>query len=152
VHDKIGDGFDCHEANEGSSELNEEVNTFLKLIEDARQPLYPLCEEFSKLSIVIVMYHLKCLYEVTDRAFDAFVKLFKRALPKDSTLPNSFEKIQNIIKQFGLGYQKIDACPNDCILFWKDKAELNMCPECDALRCNMIDDGAIMKLASSDPV
>jgi len=56
-------------------------------------PLYPSCEEFRKLSFVIEMYHLKCLYGVTNRAFDAFVKLIKRALPKDSTLPNSFKKM-----------------------------------------------------------
>ena len=107
MHDKIGDGFDCHEANEGSSELNEEVNTFLKLIEDARQPLYPLCEEFSKLSIVIVMYHLKCLYRVNDMAFDAFVKLLKEFFLKIQH--HQFKKMQSIIKQFGLGYQTIES-------------------------------------------
>jgi len=41
---------------------------------------------------------------------------------------------------------------NDCILFWKGKAELNRCPECNALRYKMIDNGAIMKLASGDPI
>ena len=89
---------------------------------------------------------------MNDRAFDAFVKLFNRACPKKSTLPDSFKKMQSIIKQFGLGYQKIDTFPNDCVLFWKDKAKLNTSPECDALRYKKVDNGAIMKLTSGDPV
>jgi len=117
MHDMIGDAFDCHESNNASSGHNKEAMTFFKLIEEAGQPLYPGCEEFSKLSFVMEMYHLKCLYGMTGRAFDAFVKLFKRALPKDLTLPDSFKKMQSIIKQFGLGYQKIDTFPNDCVLF-----------------------------------
>jgi len=98
MHDMIGDVFDCHGSNEGSSGLNEEVKTFFKLIEEAGQPLYLDCEELSELSFVIEMYHLKWLYRVTDRAFDAFVKLFERALPKDLTLLDSFNKMRSIIK------------------------------------------------------
>ena len=51
--------FCYHESNEGSLGLNEEAKTFFRLIEDAGQPLYPGCEEFSKLSFGIEMYHLK---------------------------------------------------------------------------------------------
>ena len=98
------------------------------------------------------MYHLKCLYSVTDRAFDAFVKLFKKALSKDSTLPNSFKKMQSVIKQFALGYQKIDAYPNDYVLFCKDKAELKRCPQCDGTRYKTTDDGTTMKLAFGNPL
>jgi len=60
MHDMIGDDFDGHESNERSSGINEEAKTFFKLIEDAGQPLYPGCEEFTKLSFIVEMYHLKC--------------------------------------------------------------------------------------------
>ena len=56
------------------------------------------------------------MYNVGDKAFDAFTKLFRRALPKDSVLPNSFKQMQSIIKQFDLGYKNTDVCPNDCVL------------------------------------
>ena len=92
MHDMRGDAFDCHESNEGSSRLNEEAQIFFKLIEDTSQPLYRGCEEFSKLAFFIEMYRLKCLYAVTDRAFDAFVKLFNGALTEDSTLPDFLRK------------------------------------------------------------
>ena len=122
MHAMIDEAFERHEPGNSSSGPNEEAKAFLKLIEDAGQPLYLGCEEFSKLSFIVEMYNLKCLYGVSDRAFDAFVKLFKRALSRDSTLPDSVKKMQTNIKQFDLGYEKIDACANDCVLFWKDKA------------------------------
>jgi len=81
---------------------------FFKLIEHACQPLYLGYEEFSNLLFVIELYHLKCLCGVTDRVLDGFIKLFRRALPKVSTLASSFNKMQSIIKQFGLRYQKIN--------------------------------------------
>jgi len=61
---------------------------------------------------------------VSDTTFDAFIMLFRRALPKDSTLPDSVKTIQTIIKQFDLGSKKIDKCANDYVLFGKTKPNL----------------------------
>ena len=98
------------------------------------------------------MYHLKCLYRVSDRPFDAFIKLFKRAPPQDSTLLNSFKKMQAIIKQFDLGSEKIDICANDSVLFWKDKLKHSKCPECNASRYKTADDRKAMQLASCQQI
>ncbi|XP_056689684.1 uncharacterized protein [Spinacia oleracea] len=149
----VEDAFEFREPSSSTTpSMNDEEKTFFELIDDAKQPLYPGCEEFSKLSFIVEMYHLKCLYEVSNVGFDAFVKLFKRALPKDSTLPNSFNQIQTIIKKLGLDYKKIDVCPNDCVLFWKEKIVLDKCLVCDELRWKTTDDGSIIKLASGQKV
>ena len=86
----INAAFQHYKPTNSSSGPSREAKAFLKLIEDARQSLYPGCKEFIKLSFIVKMYHLKCLYRVRDKALDAFVKIFKRALPKDSALANSF--------------------------------------------------------------
>ncbi|XP_010327667.1 uncharacterized protein [Solanum lycopersicum] len=47
-------------------------------------------------------------------------------------VPDSFYKAKKVIKDLGLHYEKIHACPNDCILFWNDNAKLPrifMCSE-----------------------
>ena len=38
-------------------------------------------------------------------------------LPTDDKLPNEHYKAKKIVRDLGLGYEKIHACPNDCILF-----------------------------------
>lgn len=39
-------------------------------------------------------------------------------LPKESTLPNCYYDAKKTVKDLGLSYEKIDACVNDCMLFW----------------------------------
>jgi len=59
MHDMIDDAFACWESINDSLGPNEETKKNFKLIEDARQPLYPGYEEFSKLSFIVDMYHLQ---------------------------------------------------------------------------------------------
>ena len=51
-------------------------------------------------------------------------------------LPSDAKKI---IKDLGLGYEKIHACPNDCMLFWKENANLDACPHCEESRWKTLD-------------
>ena len=37
---------------------------------------------------------------------------------------------QKTMRVFGLDYERIHACKNDCILFQKEYANMNKCPTC----------------------
>lgn len=39
---------------------NVELNNILKLMRDINQPLYLGCQEFSTLSIIVLLYHISC--------------------------------------------------------------------------------------------
>ena len=39
-----------------------------------------------------------------------------------------------MISDLGLDYKKIHACPNDCMLFWKDHKNDDFCNICKASR------------------
>ncbi|KAI5351537.1 hypothetical protein L3X38_004428 [Prunus dulcis] len=41
-------------------------------------------------------------------------------LPKGNTLPSSMYEAKKILSALGVSYEKIHACPNDCILYKKD--------------------------------
>ena len=47
-----------------------------------------------------------------------------------------------MIGELGLGYNKIDACPNDCMLYWKEAAKESACSVCGTSRWKANDDGA----------
>ena len=55
-------------------------------------------------------------------------------LPDGNTLPDSLHSTKKLLKTFDLGYEKIDACINDCCLFWKEREHLEACSKCDASR------------------
>ena len=38
-------------------------------------------------------------------------------LPSNAKLPNDCYKAKKIIKDLGLSYEKIHACPKDCVLY-----------------------------------
>ncbi|KAH0781568.1 hypothetical protein KY290_001166 [Solanum tuberosum] len=55
-------------------------------------------------------------------------------LPDGANLPNSYYEAKKIIQELRLSYNKIDACTNDCMLYWKEDSLLDSCKVCDASR------------------
>jgi len=70
---------------------NEEAKKFYKLINEAKQELYPGCQSFSSLSFIIRMYLLKCLHGWSNASFSDLLKLLKEAMP-NLNIPKSFNK------------------------------------------------------------
>nr|XP_033511247.1 uncharacterized protein LOC104093175 isoform X2 [Nicotiana tomentosiformis] len=65
---------------------------------------------------------------------DALLSFFKEVLLEGSFVPNSFYEAKKVLCDLGLGYTKIDACRNDCILYWRDYADVQACPKCGKSR------------------
>lgn len=59
---------------------------------------------------------------------DALLQYFKEVLPEGSFVPNSFYEAKKVLQDLGLGYNKIDACKNDCILYWGEYVNAESCP------------------------
>ena len=115
-------------------DLNDCPQMFEKLITDAETPLYSGCTEFTKLLAVIKLYNLKTCHGWTDKSFTELLALLKEMLPKDNVLPSRTYDAKQMLGSIGLNYEKIHACPNDCILFRNEHASLTSCPKCNASR------------------
>ncbi|CAN6720291.1 unnamed protein product [Malus baccata var. baccata] len=111
-----------------------EVETFFRLLEEADQDLWPGCKEFKKLEAVVRLYQIKCLAGMPDKIFTTLLELIKRMLPEGDCLPESCYKAKKLINDLGLTYVKIDACPNDCMIYWKDTSDLTVCSVCGESR------------------
>ncbi|XP_075088459.1 uncharacterized protein LOC142161728 [Nicotiana tabacum] len=72
---------------------------------------------------------------------DALLKFFKEVLREGSFVPNSFYEAKKVLQDLGLGYTKIDACENDCILYWREYANAESCPKCSKSRWKSKDTG-----------
>ena len=62
------------------------------------------------------------------------MKFQSRLLPKGNLVPKSTYEARKILSDLGLSYELIDACINDCVLFWKENAMLDKCPRCNVSR------------------
>ena len=71
-------------------------------------------------------------------------------LPSDAKLPKDHYEAKKIVWDLGLGYEKIHACPNDCMLFWKENVNLEACPCCNESRWKKNEASVASKNASSN--
>ncbi|XP_041004046.1 uncharacterized protein LOC121249404 [Juglans microcarpa x Juglans regia] len=124
----------CDEANVGGHTSDTpKYQTFEGLLDDARHPLYPSCTKFSKLSFIVKLLHIKCVGGWTVKSFDMVIKLLKAAFP-DALFLDSYHEACRLERGLGFTYKKIHACPNDCVMFWKENADKDVCPKCNASR------------------
>ncbi|XP_074346990.1 uncharacterized protein LOC141685807 [Apium graveolens] len=113
---------------------NAAAQKFYRRVAEGKQPLFPGCTNFSRLGFMIRLYHLKCVHGISESAFGELLKLMKEAFP-EAHLPLSFNVAKNVIKDLGLHYEKIQACPNSCMLYWAENKDKVECHTCGVSRC-----------------
>ena len=64
--------------------------------------------------------------------YDKMVAIIKKILSKDEKLVGSFYASKKMVKGLGMGYKKIDACHNSCMLFYKEDQQKGLCGVCGA--------------------
>ena len=72
----------------------------------------------------------------TVKSFNALLMVLKKALPPETSVPNSFAEAKKIIQELGFKAEKNHFCVNDCVLFCKKYENLDSCPNqnCKQLR------------------
>ncbi|KAA0066065.1 hypothetical protein E6C27_scaffold21G00470 [Cucumis melo var. makuwa] len=51
-----------------------------------------------------------------------------------NTILSSFYEAKQKLRDLGLGYETIHTCKYDCVLYWKEFADLQHCPTCGEAR------------------
>ncbi|XP_057250065.1 uncharacterized protein LOC130591152 [Beta vulgaris subsp. vulgaris] len=111
-----------------------EETKYNRLKEASKESLYEGCTTFSKLSFLLHLFHLKCMFHWSTESFNKLLELLLDAFPYIMEFPSSYYESMKIIKDLGLGYEKIHACPNDCMLYWGDFADKSECHICHTPR------------------
>ncbi|XP_028087367.1 uncharacterized protein LOC114288080 [Camellia sinensis] len=112
----------------------EEARTFDKLLNDAKREVYPGYTNYTLLQFVIEILNMKVTNHWSNKSVDMMLEFLTKLLTKDNLVPKSTYEAKKILRELGLSYELIDACVNDCVLFWKGNATLDKCPNCKASR------------------
>ncbi|CAL8119257.1 unnamed protein product [Prunus armeniaca] len=123
-----------------------EFEQYEQLLKSANQELYPGCENFSVLTTIVELMHGKIKYRMSNLCFDYFLGVFKRMLPTDNCLPKDHRQAQKVLNGLGLGYEKIHACKNNCMLFYKEYETLDTCFICKESRFKMTSQNRTTKI------
>jgi hypothetical protein len=98
-------------------EADKQAKIFLKLLDQAKKELYPVCKNATKVSFIVELFQIKCMYGLSNEVSEAILKLFGKVLPEGHCIPDSLDKVQRVVRDLGLDYVKIHTCKNGCMLF-----------------------------------
>ncbi|XP_074369192.1 uncharacterized protein LOC141710524 [Apium graveolens] len=110
IYDAHDDEFeDCEDFDD---EPNAKAKEFYEMVNTASEPIYPNNANFTTLEFVMELLRWKIV------------------LPNDHKLLEKYYTIRKMIRGLNMEYEKIDACENDCMLFYKEHSEKTKCDIC----------------------
>ena len=113
---------------------DEEKVKYKRLLEVSNEALYDGYTVFSKLSFLLQLFHMKCMFHWSVESLTMLTKLLGDAFPQIVEFPSSYYEAKKIISELSLGYQNIDTFPNDCILYCGELIEKTSCHVCGLSR------------------
>ena len=84
----------------------------------------------SKLSVVAQVFTIKSDCGLSEAGYNRIIEWARSISPEENMLKYNFYAAKSMIKPLGLGYQKIDMCPNFCMLYYLENVELTECMTC----------------------
>ncbi|GLT24911.1 hypothetical protein SLA2020_000730 [Shorea laevis] len=121
---------------------NRHAQSFYDLLRASTIPLGPASNDQTLLGWLSYMLHTKAKNNISGVGYNEIIHGCRKLLsPEDQQkVPSNFYEAKKFMKNLGLGYVKIDACVNNCFLYYGDEAKsLIACPVCGEpryKRCN----------------
>jgi hypothetical protein len=110
-----------------------EVEAFFKLLKASEDPLHGHIE-VTLLAFITRMMAIKSKYFFSNNCYHDPVKLISDILLKPHKVPKDMYQSKKMMSALGLKYEKIDVCPDNCMLFWKEHANEKKRLECGQSR------------------
>lgn len=99
---------------------NSNAHKFFDLLKDANEPLLEGCKRQTRLSAVSQLLNIKSEFNLSHACFDRIMSSIKSMMPSDEKLPSNLYNAKKMSAKLGLGYEKIDVCINNCMLYFKE--------------------------------
>ena len=92
------------------------------------------------LLVVLSLVNAKARYGWIYKSFSSLLQVVHDMLPDENMLPKSHYQAKKILCPMGMEYQKIHACPNDCILYRHEFEEMHKFSKCGVSQYKVKDD------------
>jgi hypothetical protein len=94
-----------------------DATRFFDLLKDSDEPLWNGCTNHNKLSAVAHVFTIKLDHGLSEAGYNKIMEWARSILLEGNRLKDNFYAVKSMMKPLGLGYQKIDMCPNFCLLY-----------------------------------
>jgi len=111
-------------------EANVDAIMFFDMLKDSDKPLWDGYMNHNKLSTVAQVFTIKSDHGLSEAGYDKIIEWGRNILPERNRLKDNFYIAKFMMKPLNLRYQKIDICPNFCMLHYIENVELTECMTC----------------------
>ncbi|XP_074293315.1 uncharacterized protein LOC141620305 [Silene latifolia] len=125
-------------------EPHPQAKSFFEMLKALEKPLYK-GSRMSLLQAASRLVTLKCEFNMPFNVVDGIASLLEDVIPDDNVMTRSFYNTKKVVKGLQLPHQKIDACLEGCMLFWKDDALLDKCRKCQRGRYETSEGDIVLK-------
>jgi len=80
------------------------------------------------------VFTIRSDHGLSKAGYDKIIEKARSILPEGNRLKENFYATKSMMKPLGLGYHKIDMCPNFCMLYYLENVELIECMTCEHSR------------------
>ncbi|WVZ80513.1 hypothetical protein U9M48_027983 [Paspalum notatum var. saurae] len=77
---------------------------------------------------------IKSKHNILNSCFNDITELVSEVIPSDHKLPKNLYFAKKMMAGLGMKYEKIDVCPSNCMLFWREDDKLGTCRHCGKSR------------------
>jgi len=105
-------------------EPNADTSQFFYLLKDSNEPLWDGPTNHSKLSVIAHVFTIKSDHGLSEAGYDKIIEWAINILPEGNRLKENFYAGKSMMKPLDLEYQNIAMCPNFCMIYYLENAEL----------------------------
>jgi hypothetical protein len=131
--DRMDEMLEAIEAEVTEDHPTTEVEAFFKLLKASEEPLHEHIE-VTLLAFITRLMAIKSKYLFFNNCYNDRVKLISDILLKPHKAPKDMHQSKKMMPALSLKYEKIDICPDNYMLFWKEHANEKKCLECGQSR------------------
>jgi hypothetical protein len=113
--------------------LTSEVEAFFKLLKASEELLHEHTE-VTLLAFITQLMAIKSKYFFSNNFYNDLMKLISDIFLKPHKVRKDMYQSKKMMSALSLKYEKIDICPDNCMLFWKEHANEKKCLECGQSR------------------
>jgi hypothetical protein len=109
------------------------VEKFFDILRASEEPLH----EHTIVSIIAFVTHLmaiKSKFTFSNKCYKELLSLINDVLPSNHKMSKDMYQSKKLLSTLDMEYEKIDACENNCMLFYKEHKDETKCLKCDKSR------------------
>jgi hypothetical protein len=88
----------------------------------------------SVLAFITRITSIKSKFTFSNKSYKELLRLFSDVLPSNHKMPKDMYQSKKLLSALGMEYEKIDACKDNCMIFYKEHKNEKKCLKCGKLR------------------